>query len=396
MGTLMTRVPVKPDALPPRTLAGLLFLALLALLVFVPVAAGHGAPPALDQDTRLLADHNDDCGGDDPGSLGNCRGTHDLIALDVRERHAGGQDLVVFRFFLNGGTASDGLRDVLSLKADGATKTFELRTTNNVDFQGTGFESVSKAISINDGTRFVVEATVKRDALGGVGSKLTEFRVEAFRGSTAGDYMPGGYHGPLGQVDNPPQSPATNRIAGCLRPGTQQVEQQHCYRLRGPGYYVAIDEPGAQQVPPGSESIVQLSLRNALPNTPQSLTITVTGAEGVRARFHDPNAPGGEGYSDEMRIDLPKAGSTFTHLALSEGQVGASGALTVTVSTDLGGRSHVQVPYVVQAGAATMAPTSPAGTGGDDGGSDNGIPGPAPALAVLALAAAAVLARRRA
>jgi hypothetical protein len=370
------------------------FVLLLALAVLLPMAAAHGPAPAKDQDARLLADHNDDCGGDDVGGLSNCRGTHDLVGLDVRELNDGANDLVVFRFLLNGGNAADGLRDVLSLKADGTTKTFEIRTTNNQDFQGTGFASVSKAVPANDGTRFIVEATVRRDALGAVDAKLTEFKVDAFRGSTSGDYMPGGYHGPVGQVNDPAQSPATNRVAGCLKPGTQQIEQAHCYRLRGPGYYVTLDDPGPQQVPATGEAIVQLHLRNQLPNTAQSLTVSVAGGEGVRARFHDPNAPSGEGYSEQLRIDLPKGGSTASHLALDQATAGASGTVTVTVTTDLGGRSQLSVPFEVLAGGTEPTPTEDGSQTGDADG--NGIPGPAPALALLGLAAASWVARRRA
>ncbi|MEA3136217.1 MAG: hypothetical protein QOC71_498 [Thermoplasmata archaeon] len=393
---LMSRPPLMAAAVrrPSAPATAALTLA-LALLLAIPMAAAHGAPSAKDQDTRLLADHNDDCGGDDPGSLSNCRDTHDLIALDVRERNDGGQDVVVFRLFLNGGKASDGLRDVLTLKADGAMKAFELRTTNNQDFQNTGadkFDSVSKAISINDGTRFVVEASVRRDSLGPVDGKLTDFKVDAFRGSTSGDYMPGGYQSAIGPVADPQQSPATNRIAGCLKPGTQQVEQSHCYRLRGPGYYIGADDPGAQSVEAGSETIVQVSLHNQLRSTPQSLTLTVTGADGVRARFHDPNAASGEGYSDTMRIDLPGGGSTSTHVALDQGEDGASGTLTVTVTTDLGGLTQVQVPYSVVAGAAP-ADASPTGGSEDD---SKGLPGPAPLVLALGLVAAALAARRRA
>jgi hypothetical protein len=377
---------------PPSVLANVALTLALALLLASPLVAAHGAPATKDQDTRLLADHNDDCGGDNAGELPNCSDTHDLIALDVREKSEGGRDVVVFRFFLNGGKASTGLRDVLSLKADGAAKTFELRTTNNQDFQGTGFDSISKAASISDGTRFVVEATVRRDALAPVGGKLTDFKVEAYVGSTNGDYMPGGYHSLSPTGADPPQSPATNRIAGCLKPGTQQLEQSHCYRLRGPGYYVTIDDPGAQDVETGAESIVQLALRNELRSTPQALTLTIAGADGVRARFHDPGAASGEGYSDTMRIDLPGGGSTSTHVALDQGEDGATGTLTVTVTTDLGGLSQVSVPYTVHAGAAP-ADASPTGGSEDD---SKGLPGPAPLILALGLVVAAIAARRRA
>src|SRR5688572_31439732 len=74
----------------------------IALLLPPPPAAAHGPPVVRDQDTRLLADHNDDCGGDDAGALENCRGSHDLVSLDLREAYDEELgNVVVFRLLMN-------------------------------------------------------------------------------------------------------------------------------------------------------------------------------------------------------------------------------------------------------------------------------------------------------
>jgi hypothetical protein len=355
-----------------------LLLALAVLVLAMPVL-GHGAPSPKDQDTRLLHDHNDDCGGDDAGSLSNCRGSHDLIALDVREAHdASLGDVVVFRLILNGGSGN--LRDVLTLKAGGSSKTFEFATSNNQQFTGTGFDRVSTAQSIGDGTRFAVEGTVQRSTLGGLGAKLSDFRVEAYTGSTMGDFMPGTYRTALGNA--PTGSAEQGEPTSYVRPD---------YALRGPAYYVTTNDPGAARVAKDSETIVQFDVRNALRSTPQSITGTVSGADGVTARFHAPSAASGTGYSDTLRVDLRGGQSTVAHLAVTGVDEGARGTLVVVLSTDLGGRTELAIPYTVQAGSAPP-PSPPPAPPADN---DRGAPAPGLLVAFAGLALAA-LARRRA
>lgn len=349
------------------------------LLALATPATAHGPPPIRDQDTRLLADHNDDC-GDDGGSISNCNGSHDLVALDIREGHdAKLGDIVYFRFALNHGTGS--LRDVLTVKVNGATKTFEIRTTDNQKFETTGFDSVTvgpllSASGTQDGSRFVVEAGVKLQTLGGVGAKLTDYLVEAYTGTTRGDYMPGGYYNALGvKVTDPDQgSDETDRIrtAG--------------YDLRGPGYYAVATLPTQATVAEASQLEMTVTLRNLLPNTPQTLDVALSGADGVQARF---TVGPDDGH---LTLDLPKGGQTTRTLVLTGGEAGASGTLTVTVTTSLGGRSTHTLPYTVTDPASdTSSPTS----GGPGAGSTPAKGAPTLGLPVaLALLAFAGLRRR--
>lgn len=50
-----------------------------------PLASAHGAPSPDPRHTRLLADWADDCGGDGGARTGSGKGSHDLLALDLRE-----------------------------------------------------------------------------------------------------------------------------------------------------------------------------------------------------------------------------------------------------------------------------------------------------------------------
>ncbi len=350
---------------------GLLAAALLATLLLVAgLAVAHGPPSVRDQDVRLLADHNDDCGGD-TGSLSNCNGSHDLVALDVREGHDDARgDVVFFRFLLNGGSGS--LRDVLTLKTAGAVKTFEIRTTDNQAFEATGFDRVTKeplldAGGAQDGTRFVVEGRVPLAALGGAGAKLTDFLVESYTGTTRGDYMPGGYYNALGvKVQNPDQgSDATNfvRTTG--------------YVLRGPTYYASATPPASTSVPAGGQQSVDITFTNLLKSTPQTLTLTLDGGEGASARF--------EGGSPTASLDLPKGATTTRRVVFTGEETGAAGAFTLTLATNLGGRTTYALAYTVtNSSTPSPNPADPSSSSPASGAPGPGLPA---ALGLLAFAA---------
>lgn len=351
------------------------------LLLVVPLAAGHGAPPPRAQDTYLLDDHNDDCGGHMATDPDRCNGTHDLVALHVQEAHdpvLG--DVVKFRFFLNKGQAADGLRDVLTLKANGATKTFELRTTNNADFQGTGFDHVAKAIPVRfpsgstDGDRFLVEATVKSTALGGIGAKLTDYKLEAFRGSNnaRGDYMPGGAYNGIIDNANPDQGDeATNRV------------RTSGYVLTGPTYYAKTTPPSNVQLTTGGTKEVQVALGNLLRSadwpTNQIATLSVTSPNGLAASFDG---------AASTAVDLPATGTVNVPLQIASQGGPLTGQLTLTVTTNLGGRTIHTVPVTVE--AAPQSSTSSTSTPLDSEGA------PAPGfIMLLGVIALAVALRRR-
>lgn len=357
------------------------FLPVVLLLLFVPVAAAHGAPPERGQDTALLADHNDDCGGHSATDPDRCNGTHDLVAMYVQEAYDPTLgDVVKFRFMLNGGQASDGLRDVLTLKANGATKTFELRTTNNIDFQGTGFDAVAKAVPLRfpsgsaDGDRFLVEATVKAASLGGIGAKLTDYKVDAFRGSNnaRGDYMPGGaFNGVIDNTDPDQGDEATNRYRAAG------------YTLVGPTYYAKVTPPASLTLASGASTTSSVTLANLLRSadwdTRQVATLTVAATAGLTASI--------DGATTDT-IDLPTTGTVDVPLkVMSQGGPG-TGQVTLTVTTNLGGRTVHTIPVTVQDEAPSSSSSS--ATTSDSAGA------PAPGLMMLvAVLGLAVLVRRR-
>lgn len=373
--TLLSRTEVGAAALR----ATLAVLSLSALLALAATASAHGVPKP-DANVRLLQDWNDDCGGDGGAALqGSCRGSNDLIALDLIEKADAAGDLGVFRLFLDKGQS--GTHDLtIALKTPAGAKSYSLRSTDDSRFTGAGFVSVGNAVPLNDGTRFSVDAAVRLADLGGPGARLSDFKVEAKQNGALGDFMPGGCHHAIGDCGTTPNSGHNADGGNFIKPD---------YTLRGPTYYVSLGSPGAQHLAVGQEAIVQLDLDNELRSTAQAITLTVSGAQGVAARFHDPSSPQGEGYTDTFRIELNGGQSTFAHLALEGQAAGASGSLTLTASTDLGGHTQVTVPYTVAAGDASTS-DAPTASG------DKGAPLRAGALAALAMLGAALVARRRA
>lgn len=351
-------------------------LAVLAALLLAAPAGAHGPPPLRDQDQRLLADHNDDCGGDSAAGLANCRGTHDLVGLDVREAHdATLGDVVIFRLLLNGGDTGQ-LKDTLTFKAGSASKTFELTTSNNQAFTGTGFDRVVGPTSINDGTRFAIEGLVQRDSLGPTGTLLADFDVVATRDGTRGDFMPGTYTTLAGPA--PTGSSEQNDPASYERPS---------YALRGPGYYANAALPAIASVAVGASTELTVTFSNLLKNTPQSLAVATTGADGVQAWF-SVGAPDGS-----LAFDLGKGATTMRTLVLTGTEAGASGTLTLTLTSSLGGRSVHTLAYTVTEAPTSPSPTEPPATPSASSTPSKDAPGPGLPLALGLLAFAGL--RRR-
>lgn len=343
-------------------------LLLTALLAFP--AAAHGPPAKRDQDTRLLADHNDDCGGHGPTDPERCRGTHDLVGLDLTESHdATHGDVVRLRLIVNGGEGQR--RDVVTFTAGGATKTFELRTPDNAAFTGTGFVTVTSGPAMNadgtrDGDRVVVEGTIRLADLGGAGTLIDDVEVQAYTGGTPGDFMPGGYYNTLGQ---PVMDPAQGDEA-------TNFERTAGYVLRGPSYYVSIAAP-AIQVGSGSTRDVEVTLTNGLRGKAQTATLSVMPPAGITATWN--GAP-------TATVDLSGGGSATALLRVQADATATSGTLDVVAVTDLGGRTVVQVPLGVRSGPHETAQTTQAAEDAPA----------ASALLMLVLLATLAAARRRA
>ncbi|HUR62959.1 MAG TPA: hypothetical protein VM241_00605 [Candidatus Thermoplasmatota archaeon] len=360
-------------------------LAAVALLAFLaaPLAAGHGAPAGDVSPNgpffRVLADYSDDCGGH--GAASTCQGTLDLIALDVQEKaDAASGELVVFRFTLDAGQTGATLKATTTFQAGGAQKSFSIQSTDNSHFTGSA-DQVLDARPLNDGTRFQVDAVLKLSSLGSVGDRLGGFQVESVRGSTKGDLMPGTYKTPLG-TDGP--APANDPTCGCPR--------SVAYALQGPTYYLGLNPPSGTQMASNGQDLpvpIQLGLENKL-NRAQTITVTATGADGVTAGFH----AGGDGmhveYKPQAEVALgAQDRGTTLHLNLHGERAGTSGTLTITATSDLGGRTTVQVPYTVKEASADgdPAPATHERTSKSS---------PAPAALLLGLALLGAALRRRA
>lgn len=367
-------------------------LPLLAALLLVLAAgvAAHGPPKVRAQDARLLADHSDDCGGDTAAALANCNGSHDLVGLDVSERHEASGDVVAFRLVVCCDDSGSGeLKDTLTLKAGGQAKAFDFHTSDNQAFQGTGFLAVSKA-SAGDGHRFILEGTVSLASLGGVGTTLSDFAVEAAKGSTRGDVMPGCYYSapaPLGgQQSKVGEGSAPACTSGDAESGTPYTKTAG-YALRGPAYYVTVTPPaGTTRVPADGEVTVDVRVANAIAAA-QDATVAVAGADGFTATWVGANG------AAPAQLSLQQGDVRTAELRLrGDGHAAATGTLTVTVDTSLGGHSVHQVPYEIVAAAGT--------TTQEDGSTDaptSHAPkdSPAPVAALLALALLALAAARR-
>jgi len=304
----------------------------------------------------------------------------------VQELSDNGADTMVFRFSMDTGVRYP-ITDTLTLSAGGVTKTLKMTTTDDHHFANTGWDSIGDAVPIaNEPTRFTVDAKITEAHLGvGPGQAITNFRVDSQSSLGAGDFMPGGCHQLSGDCAHTSASDenGANYVAG---------GGSGSYTLRGTGYYLKVDDDGAASVGVGEEHIVQLTLSNELRRTDQTVTGTLTGADGVTARFHDPGSPSGQGYSDSISVAVPKGGQNIVHVAVAGVTAGASGTLTLTFRTNLGGVTTHTVSYTVGSGGST--------DGGTDGGSAppaaHKSPGAGPAALLLATFALAVALRRRA
>ena len=344
-------------------------LCFLVLAGFAPAVSAHGPPPPPGSETRLLEDWTDDCGGDGGAATGNCRGSEDLLGLGIQESYDAdhGYDVAIFRLYADKGQAGSH-RDVVTVKTPSGTKTFTFATSDGATFtNGGGFDSVGSAHKLaGEETRFTVEGRVRLAALGAVGEKVTDFKVESFVGSSVGDFMPGGCHNTVGDCADPTGSAKK----GCLvHGGSASCSADGQYTLRGPTYYVTLTAPESATVAQGSEQMVELTVRNSLDDQPQHVTLKVGAHDGVTARFHNPSDPSGTGYSDEGAVDLPARGSSVIHLALTGTAAGTQASLQVTVDTDQGGRVVKSIAYTVteDEGGGHACDSSMAGMEGMEG-----------------------------
>ncbi|MHB8634424.1 MAG: hypothetical protein ACYDBQ_10765 [Thermoplasmatota archaeon] len=345
----------------------------LALVVAIPLSAAHPAPdPTGTPFRRLLADRIDDC-GPEAGASQDCRGSDALLALDLKEAWDGAANQLVFRFYLDKGSAYP-ITDALALHTPAGAKTLSITTGDDATFQAQGFDSVASAQSLNDGTRFTVDATISYASLGvQVGDALTSFSVTSTGSKGEGDFMPGGCHNTVGDCT---AGDTGEYVAGNI-PGS--------FALTGPTYYGTLEGPtDTMVVAAASDAPLLLQLTNSLRSTTQAFTLSANPADGVTLGFH----AGGDGtniqYQPTATITLDGLQQSSVHVNFHGDRAQASGIANLTVTTDQGGRFQIEVPYSVSAAGATPPTSSPSGKHS-----------PAPGVAlVLALAAFGLLRRK--
>lgn len=353
----------------------------LAALLLVPAAQAHCVDAWGDPFARLLRDYNDECQVSGR-TTNDCRGAHELNALDLQEKWDGQKDVVVFRFSMDKGTAAS-KTDVLTLNTPAGSRTFSIKTSDDVAFTvGTGFDKVGRAVGIGDGSRFYVDATVALSKIGAVGDTLSGIKVEAQAGTSTGDLMPGGCKNTAGLDCPPPISEECyyNPTSG--------------YRLKGSAGYVDLTVEPAGAVEAAEEKILDVTLQNKLDLT-QGVTVTISGTDGIKARFHDPSVAGGGGYSDTLRATLSSRQKQTQHLAVEGLTEGTTGTLVLELTTDAGGHRRVELPYEVVAGDGITTSHEHSSDGHPNHRAGAAIAA-ANVPAILLLAALAAIARRSA
>lgn len=214
----------------------------LVLAMVLPAAAAHAAPPPQEPAVRLLHDHNDDCGA---GGVGpQCRGSHDLVALDAHIGHDPELgDVVVFRFFLDGGKGG-AMSETLSFSSGQTAHAFRLDWSGGLSGD---FDRVGPKVQLDDGTRFAVDATLAFATIGAApGDVLSDFRVVAARDGLPGDHMPGGVQGPDGNVTDPREGDhPTAYERPSLRLGPARPEETDAPALPLPAAVVLVLVAGA-------------------------------------------------------------------------------------------------------------------------------------------------------
>lgn len=337
----------------------ILWLVGLTLLV-APFVQAHGAAAPRPQDTRLLHDHNDDCGGD--GITSNCRGTLDLIALDVQE-FWDGTEKVRFRLTMDQGQSGSHKLTFSYDSSAAGKKSFDITSSDQVTFSG-GFDQLSVS-SANDGSRFILDAVTTSEKAGlPTNAKLSNFRVEARRDNTLGDFMPGGYQGPLGAVQDPAQGDGP----------TNYVKPD--YLWRGPGYYTIISGPNAEGV--GEKATTVLKIINAL-DAAQTVTLRLTSTAGT-ATFTN--------GATEKVIDVARKGSVDVEI---QAKGASEGQIVVTATTNLGGWMQRDRAFTIEPGMTSTPTTAEPVDSTTDATSSEGAPaltGTLVAVGMLALVAA--------
>ncbi len=379
-------------------------LALLAALAALPLVAAHGAIPPREIDTRVVLDANslqildygaanglyEDGAGRDARlpAIPFYEGGHDLMTLDLREGY--GPDgngtwvpgLYAQEIFRRGDPGEAGIRDIITFLADGAERSLDLATADNVAYTSTTFTWVSERREVG-GYEFGVEGFAPYAVLGvSPGATLSELQVTSFVGDAATDVMAGTYY-----------------YQGQYLPGEAQGPDvgngPRAYTLAGPAaLFTATPTATALDLTQPTVNVA-VDLATALSVMAQIVTVSVDAPEGLMVTAD----------RSEFKLDNATATGQLQLSIMAHGAIPPSN-LTLTFRSDLGAAQVVSWPISVE--VPVPMPTDHVGMmAGQEGateGMDHGVhdhaeanaPGPGFAMLVLSLVVVALLARRRA
>lgn len=348
---------------------------LAAIALFAPAALAHGAPAAREIDTRILAD-DDGLTGYGPDSCSAApvcpfsNGALDLLALDVREaKDEAGAHVLWFRAIYQTDHVGIPAELHLTFTAAGAEHELEWSTADLATFTSTTFAKVAGPTPVGDGHPQAVDGMVLAASLGlASGDVITDLAMES-HGESGEDLMPGGW-----TVQGVPFDPIPNPIAEL----EDHDPYDGTYTLVGPATLLAV---GLGELSTGSERSATLIVLNTLAGTAQFATLDLP-----------PQSPA---TLDLESLALDGAATKSVTLTIP---TGLFGLLNVTVTSDLGAYQVLTLDL----GAAPL-PAANGTAHGDDGHDDSdghhdgetSKPSSLP-LPFLAVAAAALLARRRA
>lgn len=364
--------------------------ALFALAAIAVTVTAHGVCAAREIDQRALTDADAVAYGG-PGGVAS-EGGHDIMAVDIREAHdaLSGEPAAIFRIIVQGGDTTKGeLKDVLSVKAAGSTKTFELSTKDGVNFAST-FDSLAGPFPVCDAFPQALDGLVRYSTLGvTAGAKLDDITMAGYAANAPADIAPGSWYYGEQLVPGDPTSPGA--------PGS--------YVLKGPAQLLNVTAATNQIDLTRAMGPVEvaITLENALSSLEQFVNLTLRAPEGVSASL------------DSTSVKLAASGGEKTRtitLSVARTTAATESTLFVVASSDLGGRNEqefmIMMPdaqdLAVNGTAQNQAvpSTELEGTGGQGGlrDAEDGPESPAnvPAPGILAVAAGllgAALVRRR-
>lgn len=350
--------------------------AVVLLLLAAPAVTAHGAAAAREIDTRLLAD--------DEGSIpyGGCFNVEvevvcapgleaeglDLVVLEVREAFIGAEPAVVFRIIFQTDDAHAGRTIELMFNAGGKDHAYSFATDGAAVPTG-NFDALAGPFDAFDGYPKAVDAYLKYGTLGvKEGDQLTGIQVMSNFEDEASDVLPGTW---FASGQEMPFIPGPESEVEAAEPAT--------YALKGPAKLLEVSsnyEPGLTEV--------TLTVKNGLSTMPQF--VTLTGPSSVT--FENANLNLEAGASRVVKITL-----TTT-----------SAPSWVNVTSDFDYFESIPLVEVLLEATATITQTftGNATTSGhhEDGETEDqaegkDAPGAPIALLTVAIAALAVLIRRR-